>query len=419
MLNNNKKTFISLLFDALQLVFMTILNKKSFIILIFTLLCVLYCSNLVAAVDEKALLTAIKNQTLTINPTLDTTMPAPLTVVRRPDDDNLRSLAPTFGNLNPIDQSYSEIDARSYASLSSAAYCSPLTMLSVSTRLKNWNCAPCLASGLILTEILPFRILIPDLYGYLAYNEAKNEIIVVFTGSHSIVSWIFNFNYKYQLLSDPLAGNIHHGFIKQWRQARPILIKLLNTMLIAHPEAKILITGHSLGGAIAAIATLDFLSSPKIQFFEVNGKEYVVTNTPFDDDNEKSIIESPSSKEIQLIQSKYTFAGPTYTFGQPRLGDDVFVDYFTKILESNKHKIYRVVHDKDIVPHLPPLLSQPKSRHLKTEVYYDDYMGRDAIGKICEKAEDETCSNKHLLPKSIDDHLFYFGYFTGPNIFHC
>ena len=50
-----------------------------------------------------------------------------------------------------------------------------------------------------------------------------------------------------------------------------------------------------------------------------------------------------------------------YTFGQPRVGNVAYADYFKSILPE-----YRVVHYADIVPHLP--LEAMGFHHVPTEV---------------------------------------------------
>ena len=50
-----------------------------------------------------------------------------------------------------------------------------------------------------------------------------------------------------------------------------------------------------------------------------------------------------------------------YTFGQPRVGNNIFASYFSSLLSD-----YRVVHYADVVPHLPPEILG--FHHVPTEV---------------------------------------------------
>ena len=82
----------------------------------------------------------------------------------------------------------------------------------------------------------------------------------------------------------------------------------ITEILKRQPSASILTTGHSLGAALAAIAAIELK-----QFF-------------------------PQTK-VRV-----------HNFGQPRVGNKKLADYMSSKLDG----IYRVVHNKDLVPHAPP-----------------------------------------------------------------
>ena len=67
-------------------------------------------------------------------------------------------------------------------------------------------------------------------------------------------------------------------------------------------------------------------------------------------------------------------------------------------------KSLRVVHNRDIVPHVP-LLSQ-NYYHIPTEILFDEPM----IGyKICkEVGEDPECSDSYYPGYVVEDHLTYW-----------
>jgi len=55
------------------------------------------------------------------------------------------------------------------------------------------------------------------------------------------------------------------------------------------------------------------------------------------------------------------------TFGQPRVGNAAFASYFNLLVPNT----FRIIHDRDIVPHLPPyyhLFPQKTYHHFPTEV---------------------------------------------------
>ena len=91
----------------------------------------------------------------------------------------------------------------------------------------------------------------------------------------------------------------------------------LESILSANPRAKLYVTGHSLGGALATL----FIA---FRLFENNGEDPRL--------------------------------GGVFTFGQPRVGDESFTNYMEAKLSQNighKRKYFRVVFRTDIVPRLP------------------------------------------------------------------
>jgi triacylglycerol lipase len=94
------------------------------------------------------------------------------------------------------------------------------------------------------------------------------------------------------------GGKVHRGFKEALEEVWPDLLPYVRKL--HNKGCKIWITGHSLGGALAT-----------------------------------------------LFASRYGNAQGVYTFGSPRLGNEVFKENFDA-------KIYRVVNNHDIVPRVPP-----------------------------------------------------------------
>lgn len=115
------------------------------------------------------------------------------------------------------------------------------------------------------------------------------------------------------------------------------MITALKPLLSQHPAASILITGHSLGAALATFAAVDI-------------------------------------KEQLNPAHKIYF----YTFGSPRTGNQAFSDHIMKLYPSGEY--YRVVHAQDIVPHLP--MTQFGFNHGGNEVWYLN-AGTQLDHKIC------------------------------------
>ncbi|KAI5055852.1 hypothetical protein GOP47_0029684 [Adiantum capillus-veneris] len=91
-------------------------------------------------------------------------------------------------------------------------------------------------------------------------------------------------------------------------------------LLKENPKARLVVTGHSLGGALAAV----FAGLLLYKNVERNEK--------------KLLLESLSA---------------IYTFGQPRVGDKVFASFMASKLEQHKVQYYRVVYAYDLVPRVP------------------------------------------------------------------
>uniref|UniRef100_A0A914UQS5 Fungal lipase-like domain-containing protein n=1 Tax=Plectus sambesii TaxID=2011161 RepID=A0A914UQS5_9BILA len=99
------------------------------------------------------------------------------------------------------------------------------------------------------------------------------------------------------------------------------------------------------------------------------------------------------------------------TFGQPRVGD---ISY-AQIVEENVAYRYRVVHEHDIVPHIPPEIPDgvvDSPIHHRFEVWYDNDMSYGSPFILCFQPEDLHCSSAHL-DLSVFDHLSYFGTSVG------
>ena len=134
--------------------------------------------------------------------------------------------------------------------------------------------------------------------------EAQCQWVAV-RGSSNLRNWLLNLRYTQRQCDEtdthmPCGGvDIHRGF-------RAAATEVFETILqYLHPNLPIRLTGHSLGGAIAAILML-FL------------------------------------KEINYEVEK------CITFGQPKITDS------NGAIANSHMPLIRVVHDDDIVPHLPP-----------------------------------------------------------------
>lgn len=165
-------------------------------------------------------------------------------------------------------------------------------------------------------------------FGFIAQRQLENGafgIFVVFRGTRKEAEWISDFqNGQVPFLWDEGLGWVGRGFNKIYTRpdaAHPELLispvehpsisdVVLNTVSACPPGSQVFVTGHSLGGALATLATLH-------------------------------------------VKTATTFKQPVlYTFASPRVGDPTFANHF-KSLEC-----FRIANSEDIVPTVPPASSK-------------------------------------------------------------
>ena len=220
-----------------------------------------------------------------------------------------------------------------------------------------------------------------DSCGYivLSHPPSPPRIIVAFRGTYSIANTIIDLSTIPQEYipypddeDDDKDGNtkglrkraidpqkaectnctVHVGFMTSWRHTRPHILPHLKELVQKYPTYQVTLVGHSLGGAVAALASLDF---------ESRGWKPQVT-----------------------------------TFGEPRIGNQGLMQYIDKSFSDVNHinitgRYRRVTHVDDPVPLLP-----------LTEWGYHMHAGEVYISKpelspeandlrYCEGDEDPAC----------------------------
>ena len=203
--------------------------------------------------------------------------------------------------------------------------------------------------------------LLSDSCGYIALDHGKGRVIVAFRGTYSVANTVVDLSTVPQEyvpypgegdddevpasgeavknILDGIAGHVkrgteaesehvnvkcnnctvHMGFHTAWLHTRKRMLEDLTEQLQLYPDYQLNLVGHSLGGAVAALAGLDL---------QARGWDPIVT-----------------------------------TFGEPRVGNKGLVKFIDerfnltdtagKGLNDTKLKYYRVTHIDDPVPLLP------------------------------------------------------------------
>lgn len=132
------------------------------------------------------------------------------------------------------------------------------------------------------------------------FSQFGNKKIISFTGSESdLKDWLNDFDVVKVKRTD--AGKVHNGFADCYESLRPHILNYVNK------NDQIIFTGHSLGGAMACLASFFF--------------------------------------------KKMGFNTMCITFGQPRVGNSDFKTAFDKL----GIRMFRFVHGYDLVPTVPRL----------------------------------------------------------------
>ncbi|TVY81187.1 Lipase A [Lachnellula suecica] len=139
---------------------------------------------------------------------------------------------------------------------------------------------------------------------------------------------------------------VHTGFLTSWHNTRPFILPHLTRLKTQYPSYDLSLVGHSLGGAVAALAGLEC---------EALGWEPTVT-----------------------------------TFGEPRVGNAGLRDYIDDAFGEGRYR--RVTHVDDPVPLLP--LSEWGYRAHAGEVFIGKEELQPGVGDVwfCEGDEDRDCS---------------------------
>lgn len=165
---------------------------------------------------------------------------------------------------------------------------------------------------------------------FYSYREA-NRLVIGFRGSAGNTAWIDNAIAVPWPFFPVAFGVVHTGWYSAYNSVRGILAKEILTSIMDGGDKgekidQICFTGHSLGGALATLAAMDF--------------RYMLSN------------------EIEI---------KNYTYGSPKVGNMFFTYEYNGLIPNS----FRFTNYLDPVPELPATGGPTKYRHVKNLVHFD------------------------------------------------
>jgi len=148
-------------------------------------------------------------------------------------------------------------------------------------------------------------------FGWVCVDKRNSRLVVCFRGTEYFQDWLDDFDFSPVPYSPlPGGGRVHQGFQIVYEAVRDEVRKLVQSKAPGCKE--ILITGHSLGGALSGLCAPDL-----------------------------------------LCDSAAVLAPIVYTWAEPRVGHPDYVRFF----DTRVNICHRIVNLWDLVPHLPPTLA--------------------------------------------------------------
>lgn len=145
--------------------------------------------------------------------------------------------------------------------------------------------------------------------------------MVAWRGSANAQNWIEDFEFD-KVEYNCKGCEIHQGFFYDYLLVEEKTNEKVQALLAKYPTANILCTGHSMGAALSEISGI-------------------------------------------RLKAKFGRNVHVHNFGCPRIGNNNMAQYVANQVDT----LYRVVHNRDLIPHLPP---EPlEYHHSAFEVFFD------------------------------------------------
>lgn len=268
---------------------------------------------------------------------------------------------------------YDEALALQYVRWVGVSYCS-------ARAIETWTCKPCAAPTVPLTRVTYLFNATSNVTGVVGFSASTTEVVVAFRGTIGVEEWLEDFDISMVPAAQSLAANatcagclVSKGFsVDTYASIRGQLAAAVRATLAAAPaaSARVVVLGHSLGAAIAEVATFDLLA----QGFPVAAH---------------------------------------YSFGTPRVGNAAWAAAWAAAVDAAGAAHFRIVHNLDLVPRLPPNVVFGFV-HPPREVFYNE---NQSAFTLCDAAngEDPACSDADTDFK-LSDHDVYLNRTLGTTV---
>ncbi|KAK2611503.1 hypothetical protein N8I77_004837 [Diaporthe amygdali] len=213
-------------------------------------------------------------------------------------------------------------------------------------------------------------------------DDSAREYILSFRGTSSVQDFVTDL--EQTLVSCSAADGISclgctcaQGYLGQYVSVQDDIVTTLTSSLASKPSYKLIVTGHSMGGALASLGAAS-----------LQGQNFTLT---------------------------------AYTYGQPRTGNQDYADYVDKVFPGGNTMI-RATHSNDGVPQIPA--QSDGYRHHTTEYWQSDDSNSSSTTFQCTGQEPQDC-NQSEKGYGIGNggiginaaHLTYFGISIGNPLF--
>jgi len=187
----------------------------------------------------------------------------------------------------------------------------------------------CVVSSYYVREVYTATYDGQGLRAIVAANNQKKSVIIAFRGTVGGKQLLGQLNSSLKKKAYLVPGDRRQGKVMQYPLEALKKLDVVNLMDDFKPDYKYIITGHSLGGAMATLFAIQVYHKRDKQFWSSGRQNSVIT------------------------------------FASPRVGDATFANRHDAVI-SPRRKL-RVVYSRDAIPQLP-LLSQGFA-HVSTEIF--------------------------------------------------